>query len=231
MNWLNIETKTLHDPAYIGSEPRARATWLNVILWCASQENGGVILGAANWKDRQWQQTCGVTKREIEQAAPLLIIEGESVVVWNYPTSKQAEVEARREAGRQGGLTSGASRASSKMEAELQANAQAQRERKEKEKEKEKEKGKEGEGEVEGAGMPAPAAKVQDQTDDEWLSALAASPAYQGIDVAREFAKCAAWCATNRKQPSRRRFINWLNRAERPMRAGSSALEPRFNTF
>lgn len=133
MNWLNIETRTLHDPAYIGSEPKARATWLNVILWCASQENGGIIDGAANWKCRQWQQTCGVTKREVEQAKNLLSIEGESVVVWNYPLSKQAEVQAKRQAGRQGGLLSGASRASSKSEAELQAKGQAVLERKGKE--------------------------------------------------------------------------------------------------
>jgi hypothetical protein len=26
-----------------------------------------------------------------------------------------------------------------------------------------------------------------------------------------------AWCSANRKQPSRRRFVNWLNRAEKPM--------------
>ena len=35
----------------------------------------------------------------------------------------------------------------------------------------------------------------------------------------REFDKMTAWCTVNRKQPSRRRFINWLNRAERPMAA------------
>ena len=69
------------------------------------------------------------------------------------------------------------------------------------------------------------------KADDEWLASLAASPAYQGIDVAREFAKCVVWCENKRKQASRRRFINWLNRVERPMRAGNSILEPRFNAF
>lgn len=59
-----------------------------------------------------------------------------------------------------------------------------------------------------------PASKV---SDAEWLEGLAKDPTYAGIDVTREHGKMVNWCATNRKQPSRRRFINWLNRAEKPM--------------
>jgi hypothetical protein len=55
-------------------------------------------------------------------------------------------------------------------------------------------------------------------SDSEWLQALANNEAYQGIAVRTEFAKMQAWCSTNRKQPTRRRFINWLNRAEKPIR-------------
>lgn len=110
MNWLNLETKILHSPEYIGSDPVARATWLNVILWCAGQENGGCIEGAATWKDRQWQQTCGVTAREVQGASPLLIIDGARVGVWSYPLDKELEVKAKRDAGRLGGVKSGASR-------------------------------------------------------------------------------------------------------------------------
>lgn len=54
-------------------------------------------------------------------------------------------------------------------------------------------------------------------TDGDWLSELSASPAYQGIDVPREFGKMQAWCSVNRKQPTKRRFVNWLNRVERPL--------------
>jgi hypothetical protein len=53
--------------------------------------------------------------------------------------------------------------------------------------------------------------------DDEWIKSLAVDPAYQGINVALESAKCARWCETNRKQMTRRRFINWLNNTDRPM--------------
>ncbi len=54
-------------------------------------------------------------------------------------------------------------------------------------------------------------------SDEDWLRSLTVNPAYAGLDVRREFQKMTAWCEVNRKQPSRRRFINWLNRAEKPM--------------
>lgn len=53
--------------------------------------------------------------------------------------------------------------------------------------------------------------------DDEWMQTLKGNPAYAGIDVDREYAKMRAWCEAHQKQPSRRRFVNWLNRCERPI--------------
>jgi hypothetical protein len=53
--------------------------------------------------------------------------------------------------------------------------------------------------------------------DSDFLEELSKSPAYEGIDVRREFEKMKAWACTNKKLPSRRRLVNWLNRAERPM--------------
>ena len=53
--------------------------------------------------------------------------------------------------------------------------------------------------------------------DDLWINELIKEPAYQYIDVARELSKMRAWCAANRKQPTRRRFVNWLNRVDKPM--------------
>ena len=65
------------------------------------------------------------------------------------------------------------------------------------------------------------------QTDEQWLGQLSESPAYQGIDVRREYAKADAWCRTNRKQLSRRRFINWLNRIEQPMAGVKAEDQPQ----
>lgn len=67
-------------------------------------------------------------------------------------------------------------------------------------------------GQIVCAAGAAPAAN-----DGEWLASLRENPAYSGTDIDREYAKMQTWCATNRKTPSRRRFINWLNRIERPM--------------
>ena len=55
--------------------------------------------------------------------------------------------------------------------------------------------------------------------DEEWLNEIATNPTYTGINVRHELGKMQAWCSVNRKQPSRQRFINWLNRAEGPIAA------------
>lgn len=63
------------------------------------------------------------------------------------------------------------------------------------------------------------AAVAPPQSDAEWLETLQADETYKALDVKGEYAKMVHWCQVNRKAPSRRRFINWLNRAERPMTA------------
>lgn len=51
--------------------------------------------------------------------------------------------------------------------------------------------------------------------DSEWLARLVNDETYKGIDVKREFGKMTNWCREHRVEPTRRRFINWLNRADR----------------
>ena len=64
------------------------------------------------------------------------------------------------------------------------------------------------------------------ESDAEWLSMLAINTAYFGIDVKREYAHAQMWCQTNRRKCSRKFFINWLNRAERPMSADMAKPKP-----
>jgi hypothetical protein len=59
--------------------------------------------------------------------------------------------------------------------------------------------------------------------DGEWLDGLKANPAFAGIDVQREHAKMVEWGEVNHKQPTRRRFINWLNRCDRPLTAPANS--------
>ena len=117
MEWLKLDLKTLRSPEYIGSEPPERATWLNLLAYCAEQENGGTIEECAEWKDRMWQQLTGVTLAEVNLKTQLYSWEGSSLQVWAYPKNAESLVKTRREAGRKGGAQSSENFALSKTEA------------------------------------------------------------------------------------------------------------------
>lgn len=55
------------------------------------------------------------------------------------------------------------------------------------------------------------------QTDEEWLESLKTNRAYEGIDITIEWDKAKVWCETHNKHLTRRRFVNWINRTEKPM--------------
>lgn len=55
--------------------------------------------------------------------------------------------------------------------------------------------------------------------DTSWVTELKADQTYQGIDVDRELGKAQVWCQTNHRTCTRRFFVNWLNRADRPILA------------
>jgi hypothetical protein len=123
MNWLNIYIPHIRAPEFLGCDPVARATWFCVLAYCADQENGGTLAGAKAWKDRQWQQLCGVTLAEVNGAAPLLAWQGDDLIVWSYPTSAEAVLTAKREGGRKGGLTSAKARLTRQPQAVVDDNA------------------------------------------------------------------------------------------------------------
>ena len=58
--------------------------------------------------------------------------------------------------------------------------------------------------------------------DTDFIKSLKANESYRGIDIDRELGRMTAWCQANRKQASRRRFVNWLNRVDRPITAKTS---------
>lgn len=126
MIWLNLKTTTLRSPEYAGSEPVQRATWLNLLAYCCEQENGGIMKGCGAWKDRQWQQTLGVTLAEVGEECALWTWVGDDLYVAFYPADKQEEVKAKREAGKRGGKRSGKARREAVREAQLEAVLQPQ---------------------------------------------------------------------------------------------------------
>lgn len=52
---------------------------------------------------------------------------------------------------------------------------------------------------------------------EEWLAHLQAMDAYRHLNVRVLYSRMVAWCEAKRKEPSRLRFVNWLNREDPPM--------------
>jgi hypothetical protein len=169
MQYLNIPTAFLRSPEYIAAEPTARATWLSLIGYCAEQENGGIIAACAAWKDRQWQQTAGVTLEETNMICSLWKWEGDSIILFGYPSDKEAMVRSKRQAGTQGGRA----KTQAKTQAARQNGAkhnpsttQANTQRKGKER-----KGKEGKGKEEEEAAAASSKNSFDISDPETTTA------------------------------------------------------------
>jgi len=51
----------------------------------------------------------------------------------------------------------------------------------------------------------------------EWIEGLQREEAYRHVNVKHEFEKMKNWCALKKKQPTRARLINWLNRVDLPL--------------
>ncbi len=62
--------------------------------------------------------------------------------------------------------------------------------------------------------------------DSEWIASLKEDKTYAGIDIDRELGKMQQWCSIRQLTPTRRRFINWLNRAEKPI-SGNGSMSPQ----
>lgn len=105
MDWINLHIPSvLRSVAFIGSSPGERGTWLCVLAYACEIECGGRLIGGATWKERQWQQSCGVTLREVRLAWKLLQVDGEDVVVNGYPNTKEQHVQQARGAGKAGAM-------------------------------------------------------------------------------------------------------------------------------
>jgi hypothetical protein len=108
MDWLNLHIPTvLRSPEYIGSDPIDRSTWLQLLTYCATLENGGIIRGAAAWKDRKWQQLCAVTREETRRPSDLWTWEGDDIHVKFYPIDKETEIRRKRLIAQENGNRSG----------------------------------------------------------------------------------------------------------------------------
>lgn len=104
MHWLNIEIIRTQGPEYTSAEPAQQLAWFHLLLYCAQQENGGVIHGAAEFTDRQWQRLMDVEGATLRTKCALWAWDdGGNLVVWEYPEKQEQAVQAKREGGRKGG--------------------------------------------------------------------------------------------------------------------------------
>jgi hypothetical protein len=107
MDWLNLHISVLDSPQVLRCDPVRRATWLFLLRYCISQENGGLIEDCAAWGDTSWQQIVRVKLREVRAESPLWTWEGNALRVTFYPTEKETEVQAKRELARTNGQRGG----------------------------------------------------------------------------------------------------------------------------
>ena len=68
---------------------------------------------------------------------------------------------------------------------------------------------------VEGEARQPRRVKKAAQTDEEWVRELEAEPSLKGINIKQEIGRAQFWCKQNKRVPTRRFLINWLNKAER----------------
>ena len=107
MEYMNIPTALFSSPEFIGAEPVQRATWIALLAWCCTQENGGVIEGCRTWGMRRWMQTCGVMDKEVMAGWELYHFVGDDLVVFGYPGGVQELLERKRVIARENGKLGG----------------------------------------------------------------------------------------------------------------------------
>jgi len=104
MHWLNIEIIRTQGPEYTSAEPAQQLAWFHLLLYCAQQENGGIIREAATFTDRQWMRLIDVEGATLRGECLLWTwAQDGSLIVWEYPAKQEQVVQAKREGGRRGG--------------------------------------------------------------------------------------------------------------------------------
>ncbi|MEK7951652.1 hypothetical protein [Luteolibacter soli] len=100
MEFLNLHSSALDSPEMAGADPAELGTWLMLARYCAGQENGGVIAGCREWRDRKWQAVARVAQGMVMREAELWTWDGDDLHVKHYPAEQEAAVKAKRERNR-----------------------------------------------------------------------------------------------------------------------------------
>lgn len=110
MNYLSLYTPDFDRSEIKSSSAEELATWLSLSVYCASQENGGVITDMAEWGTRMWQNLCYLPSNEVMRPHRLWDWDGKNLTVWNYNKSQEEKEIQRKRASIEGGKKSAESR-------------------------------------------------------------------------------------------------------------------------
>ena len=125
MRYFPVECASVTGTDFSCATFEQQGQWLNLMTYCASQENGGRIEGAAELPAVFFQRTLTMRKEEFESVCPLWTWDGQDLVVKFYPLQNQEKCETLRESGRKGGRNRAVKAKAEKQEANAQADAQA----------------------------------------------------------------------------------------------------------
>ena len=125
MRYFPVECASVTGTDFSCATFEQQGQWLNLLTYCAGQENGGRIEGAAELPAVFFQRSLAMSKKEFETECPLWTWDGPDLVVKFYPLQNQEKCQALRESGRKGGKTRAAKAKAEKQEANAQADAQA----------------------------------------------------------------------------------------------------------
>jgi hypothetical protein len=101
MNWFNLYTPTIRSDRFAGATDEQLGVWMRCMVYCCEQENGGAIHGASLWSERKWMAAIGISEQVIRDDSPLWHFnEIGSLILLDYPHAKEAEIKAKRRAGK-----------------------------------------------------------------------------------------------------------------------------------
>lgn len=73
-------------------------------------------------------------------------------------------------------------------------------------------------GKTTGLSLNPSAEEAAQLSDDEWMESLQRQDCYKHLEIRKQHQRMVNWCNQNRRQPTRRRFINWINHCDKPMK-------------
>ncbi len=102
MEYSKIQMKFTRNPTFRSADPAARGVWVSLNSYCATEENGGRIVGCKAWNDRKWMVCADATGAEVQAtvAAELAAWDGDDLVVFGYDIVGEQQHSAARVANK-----------------------------------------------------------------------------------------------------------------------------------